>query len=114
MFDARESIAVPPIKKILICHWVPSKLSPKEYRCLTCKLPNYCDCYLTGTRSAWSWSWLVIAASHLPPVTRNGTGYITSRMASHSNLSWHPFFSTSALLICQPPSSECMHIWMIQ
>jgi len=24
---------------------------------------SYCDCYLTGTWSAWSWRWLAIAAS---------------------------------------------------
>jgi len=34
----------------------------------------YCDCYLTGMRSTWSWRWLAVAASPLPPANTNGVG----------------------------------------
>jgi len=39
-----------------------------------------------------------------------GAGYDASRMASHRDLSWHPFCSTSSPLTCQPPSPESMHM----
>ena len=53
---------------------------------------SYCDCYLTGTQSAWSWGWLIIAASRLPPATTKGAGYVASRTASHRDPSWQPSF----------------------
>jgi len=77
--------------------------------------PSYCDCYLTGTCSAWSWSWLVIAASPFPAVTTNGAGHDASRTTSYSDPSWHPFLSTcTPVLTCQPPYPESMHTPTIQ
>jgi len=45
----------------------------------------YCDCYLTGTWSGWSWTWLVSITSPLPLVTTNNrwASYNASRMTSH-------------------------------
>jgi len=70
---------------------------------------SYSDCFLTGTWSAWSWSWLAIAGSPLPQIKTNGAGYDALRMASHRDPSWHPFSSTPTSLTCQPPSPENMH-----
>jgi len=78
------------------------------HRGLTCKLPQLL--YLIDKWSAWSWRWLAIAASPLPPEMANGTGYDASRTASHRNLSWHPFSSTSTSLTCQPSSPQSMHM----
>jgi len=46
-----------------------------------------CDCYLTGTWSAWSWCWLVITPSPLPPPLTIRVGCDAS-MVSTSN--WEP------------------------
>jgi len=71
----------------------------------TCTL-LYCDRYLAGSRS--SWSWLVIALFTL--TTANGrVGYHASRMASLRGPSLHPFSSTSTPVTCQTPSPERMH-----
>jgi len=69
-----------------------------------------CDCCLIDTWSAWSWSWLAIAASPSPPETTKEAGYDTSRTASHRELFWRPFSSTSTSLTCQLPSRESMHM----
>jgi len=47
--------------------------------------------------------------------TGNGkkAGYDASRTASHRDLSWRPFSSTSTSLTCQPPSPESMHMLTI-
>ena len=42
---------------------------------------SYCDSDLTETWSEWSWRWLAIAASPLPPVTTNGVDYNASKIA---------------------------------
>jgi len=69
-----------------------------------------CDCWLIDTWSIWSWRWLAIAVSHSTPETTNEAGYDASRTTSHRDPSWHPFFSTSASLICQTLSPESMHM----
>jgi len=46
----------------------------------------------------------------LPPETANRAGYNASRTASHKDLSWRPFSSTSTSLTCQQPFLESMHI----
>jgi len=86
----------------------------KEGRSCVCRLhsspASCCDCCLTDTWSAWSWRWLGIAASPLPPETAKEPGYDASRTVSHGDLSWRPFSSTSTSLKCQPLSSESMHM----
>jgi len=59
---------------------------------------SYRDYYVTDTWSAWSWTWLAITASPLPPATTNGAGYDAPRTAAHGDQSWHPFSSTSHLI----------------
>jgi len=49
---------------------------------------------------------LAIAASPIPPEMAKGAGYDASRTASHRDLSWHPFFSTSTSMTCQPSSGD--------
>ena len=82
---------------------------PATLHGITASPASYCDFYLTETGSGWSWKWLAIAASPLPPVTTNGAGCDTSKTASHRDPSWHLFFSTSTPLTCQPPSPDSMH-----
>jgi len=56
---------------------------------------------------------LEIAASPLPPEMAKGPGHDASRTASHRDLSWRPFSSTSTPLTCQPPSPQRMHMLTI-
>ena len=56
---------------------------------------------------------LAIAALTLPLEMAQGAGYDDSRMASHMDLSWRPFCSTSTPLTCQTPSPESMHMLTI-
>ena len=61
-----------------------------------------CDCCLIDAWSAWSLRWLAIAGSPLPQVTAKEAGYDASRTASHRDMSWCPYCSTSTSLTCQP------------
>ena len=76
---------------------------------IAASLASCCDCCLIDTCFAWSWRWLAIAASTLPP-EMEGAGYDTSRTGSHKQLSWRPFSSTSSSFTCQPPSPQRMHM----
>jgi len=49
----------------------------------------------------------------LPPETAKEAGYDALRTASHRDLSYRPFSSTSTSLTCQPPSPESMHMLTI-
>jgi len=49
-----------------------------------------CDCYVIDTWSTWSWIWLAIADSPLPPKIANGAGYDDLRTAFHRDLSYLP------------------------
>jgi len=73
-----------------------------------------CNCCLMDTWFTWSWRWLAIAASPSPPETAKEAGYDASGLASHRDLSWRPFSSTSTSLTCQPPSQESMHMLTIK
>ena len=53
---------------------------------------------------------LAIAVSPSPPETAKEAGYDASRTASHRDLSWRPFSSTSTSLTRQPPSRDSMHM----
>ena len=70
---------------------------------------SYCNCYLTSSWSAWSWSWLVIAALPLPPLTASGLSYDASRIASHRDSDWHASLQHLYLwLVNRPPQKVCM------
>ena len=74
-------------------------------------LASNCDCCLIDTWSARSWRWLAIAVSPLPPETTNGAGCNALRTASHRDLSWRPFSSTSTSLTCQTLSRDICTCW---
>ena len=61
-------------------------------------LCSIAGCCLAGTWSAWSWRWLAVTASHLPPA------------ASRKDPSWHRFSSTSTSVACQPLSPQSTHV----
>ena len=75
---------------------------------------SYCDCYLTGILSTWSWSLLEIAALPLPPVITNGAGHDASRIASHKVLApllfniytWLANHRLQEVCICWRPSNH--------
>jgi len=83
---------------------------------------SYCDCYLTGAQSAWSWNWLVIAAPRLPLTTANGAVYDASRTISHRNPSWYLSLQhlhlwaanhrPQKVCICQRPSNHVYWWWL--
>jgi len=56
---------------------------------------------------------VAIAALPLPPETGKEAGKHASTAASHRDLSWRHFSSTSTSLACQPLSPECMHMLTI-
>jgi len=60
---------------------------------------SYCNCCLIDTWSAWSWRWLAIATSPLPPEKISGAGYDASRTASHRDLPG-------------TPSLQHLHLWL--
>ena len=59
------------------------------------------------------WHRTLRIAFWLPPEMVKEAGYDASKTASHRDLSWQPFFSTSASLTCQPPSPESIHMLTI-
>ena len=76
----------------LFCQWLPGKPT------CSCKLlwllPERCMVRMIMEM-------VVIVASPLPLLTANGVGYDASRTASHKDLPWHRFSSTSTPLTCQ-------------
>ena len=64
------------------------------------------NCHLIDTWSTWSWRWLVITASHLPPEMANIAG---SKLATQNGVPQRfvPFSSTSTCLTCQMPNIVC-------
>ena len=87
-----------------LCLWISQV--PTALYGTAASLASYCDCYMTDTWCAWSWSWLTIAALPSLPATGNGAGYDASGTASHRDRSLNPFSTTSTSLTCQPPSAE--------
>ena len=76
------------------------------YRGLTCKLLRL----LPGRHMVYIIMEMV-SNRRFTLTTGNGqtNSYNASRTASHRDLSWRPFCSTSTPLTCQPPSPESMH-----